>query len=79
MAEVITRKFEKGVLVEEIIKKIDWEPNAADLDVVTVGCECGNKFQMPWDAVAFGGLGEGTYCGQCGKSGNMQVINDPAL
>ena len=78
MAEVITRKWKDGELVEETKSEIDWEPNAADLDIVLIGCVCGNEFDMPWDAVAFGGLGEGNYCGQCGKSGTMQVIADPS-
>ena len=54
-----------------------WKPNEADLDLVQVGCECGNEFDMPWDAVAFGGLGERSFCGQCGEAGKMVVINDP--
>ena len=77
MAEVITRKWKNGELVEEKTEQADWQPNAADLDLVTIGCECGNNFQMPWDAVAFGGLGEGSFCGQCGSSGKMNVIDDP--
>lgn len=60
--------------MSETTEQVDWEPNEADLDVVQVGCECGNKFEMPWDAVAFGGLGDNSYCGQCGKSGLMEVI-----
>jgi len=75
MSEVITRKYVKGILVEETKNNIDWEPNEADLDLITVGCECGNTFEMPWDAMAFCGL-EGMHCGQCGKAGNLDVIKD---
>lgn len=76
MAKITTRKYCKGKLVSETTEEVDWEPNEADLDLVTVGCECGNTFEMPWDAVAFGGLGEGSFCGQCGESGKMTIVSD---
>lgn len=78
MAEVITRKWKNGKCIEETRSEIDWEPNEADLDQVTVGCECGNRFDIPWDALAFGGGFDGMYCGQCGETGKMKVIADPA-
>ena len=77
MAEVITRKWKGGKLIEETKSEIDWEPNEADMDLITIGCECGNEFDMPWDALAFGGF-DGMYCGQCGETGKMKVIADPA-
>ena len=52
--------------------------NAADLDLVQIGCECGNLFDMPWDASRMGGLGENSFCGQCGESGKMTVVADPS-
>lgn len=72
MVEVITRKWKNGKLVEEKRKQVNWQPNEADLDLVTVHCECGNEFKMPWDVLAMGGLGKNNYCGQCGQSGKMQ-------
>ena len=77
MAEVINRTYKKGKLVSETKEEIDWQPNEADLDIVLIGCKCGNQFDMPWDAVAFGGL-NGSYCGQCGETGKMSVILDPS-
>lgn len=73
MAEVITRKC-----IEETRSEIDWEQNEADLDQVTVVCECGNTFDIPWDVLAFGGGFCGMYCGQCGETGKMKVIADQA-
>lgn len=55
-----------------------YELSEADLDVVRIGCECGNNFDMPWDAVAFGGLGERSFCGQCGEPGKMKIVQDPS-
>ena len=72
--EIITREYKGGKLVSEERKQTNWKPNAADLDVVQVQCKCGNTFEMDWDAVAFGGLGKNTFCGQCGKEGNMKVV-----
>ena len=76
MAEMVTRVWKNGKCVEESRCEVDWEPNAADLDLITVGCECGNTFDIPWDAIAFGGF-EGMHCGQCGKAGKMKVLEDP--
>ena len=73
MAEVITRKYTKGKLVSESKENIDWSPNEADLDLIGVSCECGNEFEMPWDAVVLCGF-ECMYCGQCGETGKMKVI-----
>lgn len=73
MSEIIKRKYAKGKLVKETREHIDWEPNEADLDLVDVKCDCGNKFDMPWDAIAFGGF-EGMYCGQCGETGKFEVV-----
>lgn len=73
MAEIITRRWKKGKCVAETREETDWEPNAADLDRVTVSCACGNTFDMPRDALAFG-----VYCGQCGEPGKMKVVADPA-
>ena len=70
MTEIITRKWKDGKVVSETRKQADWEPNAADLDTVTVACECRNEFEMPWDALF--GLG-GMHCGQCGVAGAMRV------
>ena len=75
MAEIITRKWKGGELVSESRKEVDWKPNAADLDVVMVGCPCGNKFDMPRDAL-WCLSHESMSCGQCGKSGIMEVISD---
>jgi len=73
MAEVVNRKYVKGKLVSETKETIDWEPNEADLDLIKIGCECGNEFEMPWDAMAFCGL-DGMYCGQCGETGKMEAL-----
>lgn len=78
MATITTKKWVKGKLVESKEEHVDFKPNQADLDIVLVGCDCGNQFDMPWDAVAFGGLGENSFCGGCGKSGTMKVISDPS-
>lgn len=72
MAEVVTRKWKNGKVVEETKSEIDWEPNEADLDVVIIGCDCGNKFDLPRDVLMFGF--DNMYCGQCGESGKMNVI-----
>lgn len=75
MAEVITRKWKNGECIEETKSEIEWEPNEADLDVVWIGCECGNKFTMPRDCLMFGF--DDMYCGQCSEPGKMKVIADP--
>lgn len=73
MAEVIKRKYEKGKLVSESKETIDWEPNEADLDLIKIGCECGSQFDMPRDCLMFGF--DSMYCGQCGETGKMKVID----
>ena len=75
MSEVITRKYVKGELVEETKQDIDWQPNEADLDLIKIGCECGNEFELPWDVMAFGFLSD-MNCGQCGEAGKLKVIKD---
>jgi hypothetical protein len=77
MAEVVTRKYKKGVLSEETKEQVSWEPNEADLDIVLVGCECGSQHDMPWDCIRYMN-DENSFCGQCGKSGKMSVITDPS-
>lgn len=70
---IITRKWVKGKVVEETREKVDWKPNAADLDLVTVQCECGNSYTTPWDTLMF--LNDKySFCGQCGESGKMKVV-----
>ena len=70
--EIVTRKWKCGEVVEETREQTDWKPNAADLDVVTVRCECGNEYDTPRDCLMFMNS-ENTFCGQCGKSGRMSV------
>ena len=70
MVEIITRKWKGGKVVSETTKQVDWELNEADLDCVTVACECGNSFEMPRDALF--GLSD-IHCGQCGKAGRMRI------
>jgi len=70
VTEIITRKWKDGKVVSETRKQFDWEPNAADLDAVTVVCKCRNEFEMPRDALF--GL-PNMYCGQCGTAGKMRV------
>ena len=65
-------------MVKETKEQVDIILNDADFNLVQIGCECGHKFDMPWDAMAFGGLGENSFCGQCGESGKMQVVADPS-
>lgn len=77
MAEVINRTYKKGKLVSETKEEIDWQPNEADLDIILIGCECGNQFDMPWDVLAFSGF-IGMRCGQCGEIEKMEVIADPS-
>ena len=55
----------------------DFEPNDADLDIIQVGCWCGNTFDVPWDVSAFGML-HGMHCGTCGCEGTIEVIADPS-
>lgn len=76
--EIVTRKWKNGEIVEEKREQVDVKPNSADLDTVLVECECGNKFDIPWDATMFLN-DENSYCGQCGQSGNFRVIADPSL
>lgn len=68
--EVSTRKYVNGEFVEETREQLNWQPNAADLDLVHVTCACGNTFDMPWDATMF--LGD-CFCGQCGKQGPYEI------
>lgn len=75
--EIVTSEWKDGEKVSEKRVKTDWKPNAADLDIVLVGCECGNQYDMPWDALMFLN-DENSSCGQCGKSGKMNVIADPS-
>jgi len=74
MAEIINRKWKDGKLLEETKTWIDWEPNEADLDTVTVQCVCGNAFPLPRDCIVFGF--EGMCCGECGEEAQMVVKND---
>ncbi|MDY6903705.1 MAG: hypothetical protein SWH61_03375 [Thermodesulfobacteriota bacterium] len=78
MAEIIKRKYVNGELVDESIEEIDWEPNEADLDIVLVRCkECGNEFDMPFDALMY--LNDAhSQCGQCRKTGTFEVVADPS-
>lgn len=73
--EILTRKWKGGKIVEEKREQTDWKPNAADLDLVLVGCECGNQYQTPWDTLMFLNS-KNSFCGQCGQSGKMKVIED---
>jgi len=71
--ELITRKYKRGKIIEETREQTGWKPNAADLDTVTVRCECGNEYDIPRDCLQF--LNDDlSFCGQCGKSGKMSVI-----
>lgn len=74
---LLTRKWVGGKVVEEKQEKVDWKPNAADLDTVLVGCECGNQYDVPRDCLMFLNSSN-SFCGQCGKSGLMKVIIDPS-
>ena len=76
MARLTTKTFNvRGELTSQKVEEIDWEPNEADLDLVTVKCNnCGNQFEMPWDAwTMFGG---GITCGQCGAEGGFRRVSD---
>jgi len=75
--EIITRKWKDGKITEESRKQVDWKPNAADLDIVLVGCECGNQYDIPWDALQFLNS-KNSFCGQCGQTGKMKIISDPS-
>lgn len=70
--EIVTRKYKDGKVVEEKREQTDWKPNAADLDTVTVRCECVNEYDTPRDCLMFLNS-ENTFCGQCGKSGMMSL------
>ena len=71
--EILTRKYSGGKIIEETREQTDWKPNAADMDTVTVRCECGNEYDTPRDCLMFLN-DENTFCGQCGKSGRMSVV-----
>ena len=51
--------------------------NAPDLDIVLVGCECGNQLAVPLDALRQIDI-QMARCGKCGKSGRMSVLADPS-
>lgn len=72
-----TKKYKKGKLIEETKTEIDWKLREADLDIVLVGCECGNQYDLPYDCIGFMNSENG-QCGQCGESGKMSVIADPS-
>lgn len=71
--EILTRKWKGGKVVEESRKQTNWKPSAADLDVVLVGCECGNQYDLPRDCLGFMN-DERSFCGQCGQAGKMSVV-----
>jgi len=75
--EIVTRKWKNGEVVEEKREQVDWKPNAADLDIILVGCECGNQYDIPRDCIMFMN-NENSFCGQCGQSGKMEIIADPS-
>ena len=52
-----------------------WEPNEADLDLILVQCDCGWKFKLPWDVMAFGFLKD-LCCGKCGELGNFSYLKE---
>lgn len=70
MNEIITRKWRDGKVISETKKQVDWEPNEADLDCVTISCECGNSFEMPRDAMF--GLSD-MHCGWCNEIGKWKL------
>jgi len=72
--EILTRKWKGGKVVEEKRDQTDWKPNAADLDIIQIRCECGNQFDTPRDALMFLNV-KNSFCGQCGKSGKMSLIS----
>jgi hypothetical protein len=74
VGEVLTRKWTGGKVVEESRSKTGWKPNADDLDVVLVGCECGNQYDLPRDCLGFMN-DKNSYCGQCGHAGKMSVVS----
>ena len=71
MAEIITRKYVNGEVVNEHKKEVDWKPNAADLDTVIIKCECGNEFDLPRDCLMFGF--KNMLCGGCGKDDGYEI------
>ena len=57
--------------------------NNADSDLILVECRtvgCGNKFDLPFDALSMmsGGPGCGAYCGCCGRNNGFKAIQDPS-
>lgn len=70
--EILTRTWKNGQISEEKREKTSWKPNAADLDLIRVRCECGNEYDTPRDCLMFLNS-ENSFCGQCGKSGKMSV------
>ena len=75
--KIVNRKWKNGKLVSEEFSEDTFKPNAADLDLVLIGCECGNQFDVPYDCVGMMNHENGS-CGQCGESGKFSVISDPS-
>lgn len=75
--ELVTREFKGGKLVKETRGQVGISYNAADLDIVLVGCECGNQYDTPWDCLMWLN-DENSFCGQCGQSGKMRIIANPS-
>jgi len=71
--EIITRKWKGGKIIEETREQSNWKPNAADLDIIQIRCECGNQFDTPRDSLMFLNS-KNSFCGQCGESGKMVCI-----
>lgn len=70
--EILTRTWKNGQTVKEKREQTNWKPNAADLDLVLVRCECGNEYDIPRDCLMFLNS-ENSFCGQCGKTGKMHM------
>lgn len=76
--EILTRKYSAtGEVLEEKRTQTTWKPNAADLDLVLVGCSCGNQYDTPRDTLMYLNH-ERSFCGQCGSSGKMSILADPS-
>lgn len=70
--EILTRTWKNGQILEEKREQTSWKPNAADLDLVRVRCECGNAYDTPRDCLMLLNS-KNCFCGQCGKTGKMRV------